>query len=149
MVGLLCSLARNRLRHLLAYISGPSSLPFCSPGIWALARLRSFWTGYTQVAALKTPTSEALQKRAWMGQPACEPLFQPFDAMDFIFIPIICYMHQVNLILRKSLEIIDDCIASHPSQSMRMINCLQRLCWIHCHAKGTAALNQPLALPGS
>ena len=56
LVGLLCSLTRNRFRHLLAYTHGPAlfaALLSESPAVvkWALARLRAIWHGYETLKA--------------------------------------------------------------------------------------------------
>ena len=70
-VGLLCSLTRNRLRHLLAYTQGPGSFvgllhydPACVQK--APATLQAIWRGWGRMADITATTAQKCMGTSWL-----------------------------------------------------------------------------------
>ena len=70
-MGLLCSLTRNRLRHLLAYTQGPGLIvgllhddPVCAKK--ALATLQAVWRGWGRMADITATGAQKCMGTSWL-----------------------------------------------------------------------------------
>ena len=81
LVGLLCSLERNRVRHLLFYTAGPgllAGLLSTTPSARAtcLASLKSLWAGWKAAEGLAHPEAVTARERSWMRRPLIAQVFE-------------------------------------------------------------------------
>ena len=100
-VRVLCSLTRNRLRHLFYYTLGPGMLagllhPDAAVVTLTLTRLRSIWLGYKASCNLTRPAAVSASKKVWVPMPLLAKVFRMLGTAGWKEVPT-----EVDAVLRS------------------------------------------------